>query len=92
MKTTSKMLITAAVFAALSAPLIASAAVNVDVNIGFPGYATVLPQPVYYPQVTYYTPAPRAYVHHRDWDRREYRHEYRHDDRRDYRHEERRHW
>ncbi len=79
MKTTRKILLAGAVLAALSVPLIAAAAVNVDVNIGLPGYSTVVPQPVYYPQVAYYTPAPRAFVHHRDWDRRDYRHDFRHD-------------
>ena len=84
MKTTRTFLIAGAVFAALSAPLTAAAAVTIDVNIGVPGYSTVVSPPVYYyPPVAYYTPAPRAFVHHRDWDRRWDRH---------YRHDERRHW
>ena len=62
MKTTTKLFLAGALLAASSAPLVAAAAVNVDVNIGLPGYSpTVAPQPVYYyPPAVYYTPAPRA--------------------------------
>ena len=84
MKTTTRIIFAGALLAALSAPLVAAAAVNVDVVIGVPGYSTVVPQPVYYyPAPVYYTPAPRAFMHHhhrdRDWDRH-------------YSHDERRHW
>ena len=82
MKTTTKIFLAGALLAASSAPLVAAAAVNVDVNIGLPGYAYVAPQPVYYPAPVYYAHAPRAYIHHRDWDRHDFRHDYRHEDRR----------
>ncbi|HWP89873.1 MAG TPA: hypothetical protein VNM70_18475 [Burkholderiales bacterium] len=88
MRKTAKFLIAGALLAASSAPLVAAAAVNVDVNIGLPGFSTyVAPQPTYYyPPAAYYTPAPRYYGHYyrdyRDhWDRRWDRN-YRHDDRR----------
>jgi hypothetical protein len=88
MRKTAKFLIAGALLAASSAPLVAAAAVNVDVNIGLPGFSTyVAPQPTYYyPPAVYYTPAPRSYGHYyrdyrdhldRRWDRN-----YRHDDRR----------
>jgi hypothetical protein len=88
MRKTAKFLIAGALLAASSAPLVAAAAVNVDVNIGLPGFSTyVAPQPTYYyPPAVYYTPAPRSYGHYyrdyRDrWDRRWDRN-YRNDDRR----------
>ncbi len=86
MKTSTKLLFAGVLFAASSAPLVAAAAVNVDVNIGIPGYSSyAVPQPVYYPPAVYYAPAPRSYgygyAHHRDWDRRWDRHE-RHDEHR----------
>jgi len=89
MKTSTKLLFAGALLAASSAPLVAAAAVNVDVNIGVPGFSTyVAPAPVYYrPPVVYYTPAPRPYYAHRDWDRR-----YERDWERHHRFEERRHW
>ena len=49
MRKTAKFLIAGALLAASSAPLVAAAAVNVDVNIGLPGFSTyVAPQPTYY--------------------------------------------
>lgn len=84
MKTTTKLFLAGALLAASSAPLVAAAAVNVDVSIGLLGFSTyVVPQPAYYyPPAVYYAPAPRyGYAHHRDWDRRWDRHE-RHDDHR----------
>lgn len=87
MKQFSKIIFAGALLAASSAPLVAAAAVNVDVNIGLPGFTTyVAPQPTYYyPPAVYYAPAPRP-VYHRDhwerrWDRR-WERDYRHDDRR----------
>ena len=85
--TTRKFLFAGALLAASSAPLVAAAAVNVDVNIGLPGFSTyVAPAPAYYyPPAVYYTPAPRPYYYHRDFrDFRDHRWErnYRHDDHR----------
>jgi hypothetical protein len=88
MKTsTKKILFAGALLAASSAPLVAAAAVNVDVNIGLPGFSTyVAPAPsYYYPPAVYYAPAPRPYYYHRDYrDFRDHRWErnYRHDDHR----------
>ena len=88
MRTTAKLLLAGVLLAASSAPLVANAAVNVDVNIGLPGFSTyVTPQPYYYPPAAvYYTPVPRGYgygyTHYRDWDRRWDRRDYRHDDHR----------
>jgi hypothetical protein len=86
MNKTTKLLLAGVLLAASSAPLVAAAAVNVDVNIGLPGFSTyVAPQPYYYPPAAvYYTPAPRGYgyAHYRDWDRRWDRRDYRHDDHR----------
>ncbi len=98
MRTATKLFFAGALLAASSASLVAAAAVNIDVNIGVPGYSTVVPQPVYYysppvyyyPPPVYYSPAPRAFIHHRDWDRRWDRH-HRHKDRH-HRHEDRRRW
>lgn len=86
MKKTTKLLFAGALLAASSAPLVAAAAVNVDVSIGLPGFSTyVAPAPVYYypPAVVY----SRPYVVQRDyyWDRR-------HEWERRHRFEERRHW
>lgn len=86
MKKTTKLLFTGALLALSSAPLVASAAVNVDVSIGLPGFSTyVAPAPAYYypPAVVY----SRPYVVRRDyyWDRR-------HEWERRHRFEERRHW
>ena len=90
MRTTAKLLLAGALLAASSAPLVAAAAVNVDVNIGLPGFSSyVTPQPYYYrPAPVYYAPAPRyyghgyGYEHRRDWDRRGERHDRRDDHRR----------
>ena len=88
MKTSiKKVLFAGALLAASSAPLVAAAAVNVDVNIGLPGFSTyVAPAPVYYyPPAVYYAPAPRSYYQHREYrDFRDHRLErnYRHDDHR----------
>lgn len=87
MNKTTKLMLAGVLLAASSAPLVAAAAVNVDVNIGLPGFSTyVAPQPVYYPPAVVYRPAPRYYDHHygyyRDhWDRR-FDRNYRHDDHR----------
>ena len=56
MRKTAKFLIAGALLAASSAPLVAAAAVNVDVNIGLPGFSTyVAPQPTYYyPPAVYF--------------------------------------
>ena len=49
MRKTAKLVLAGALLAATSAPLVAAAAVNVDVNIGLPGFSTyVAPQPTYY--------------------------------------------
>ena len=66
MRKTAKFLIAGALLAASSAPLVAAAAVNVDVNIGLPGFSTyVAPQPTYYyPPAVYYTQAPSYYGHY----------------------------
>ena len=88
MKTmTKKLLFAGALLAASSAPLVAAAAVNVDVNIGLPGFSTyVAPAPsYYYPPAVYYAPTTRPYYYHRDYrDYRDHRWErnYRHDDHR----------
>jgi hypothetical protein len=82
MKTTTKLFLAGALLAVSSAPLVAAAAVNVDVNIGVPGIGYAAPQAVYYPAPVYYSHASRPFVHHRDWDRHDYRHDYRHDDHR----------
>lgn len=97
MNKVSKIFLAGVLLGASSAPLVAAAAVNVDVNIGWPGYSTYVTRqptyyyppvyyaPAYYPPAAYYAPAPRPiYYHdHRDrrWDRRWDR-EDRHDDRR----------
>lgn len=90
MKTmTKKLLFAGALLAASSAPLVAAAAVNVDVTIGLPGFSTyVAPAPsYYYPPAVYYAPAPRPYYYHRDYrDFRDHRWE------RNYRHDEHRRW
>ncbi|MDB5811548.1 MAG: hypothetical protein JWN94_3670 [Betaproteobacteria bacterium] len=86
MKKTTKLFLAGALLVASSAPLVASAAVNVDVNIGLPGFSTyVAPPPVYYypPARVYYAPAPRPYYYRDHWDRRWDR---------PYRHDDRRHW
>ena len=94
MKTTTKVLLAGVLLAASSAPLVADAAVNFDVNIGVPGYSYYAPVPVYYYPPAYYTPAPR-YYHHRDWDRR-WERDHRYFDRRheyfEHRHENHRRW
>jgi len=85
MKTTTRLIFAGALLAASSAPLVAAAAVNVDVNIGLPGFTTYAPAPVYYypPAVAY----SRPYVERRDYYRdRHYEWE------RHHRFEERRHW
>ena len=103
MKTTTRLFLAGALLAASSAPLVAAAAVNVDVNIGVPGYYSyVAPQPTYYyPPSVYYAPAPRVYytpaplayyapapyAHHHRGDRDWDRRWDRH-----YRHDDRRHW
>ena len=62
MKTTAKLFLAGALLAAASAPLVANAAVNVDVNVGLPGFsAYVTPAPVYYPPA-YYAAAIRRNV------------------------------
>mgnify|MGYP003351828004 CR=1 FL=1 len=86
MKTTTRLIFAGALLAASSAPLVAAAAVNVDVNIGLPGFTTYAPAPVYYypPAVVYSRP---YVVERRDW-YRDRRHEWE----RHHRFDERRHW
>ncbi len=86
MKKTTKLLFAGALIAAASAPLAASAAVNVDVSIGFPGYSTyVVPAPsYYYPPAVVYS---RPYVVHRDYYRDRH-----HEWERHHRFDDRRHW
>jgi hypothetical protein len=85
MKTIAKKLLFAgALLAASSAPLVAAAAVNVDVNIGLPGFTTyVAPAPAYYyPPAVYYSRAPRPYYYPRDYRDQRWERSYRHDDHR----------
>ena len=103
MKKVSKVFAAGVLLAASCAPLVAVAAVNVDVNIGLPGFTTyVTPQPTYYyppayyapayyPPAAYYAPAPRPVYRHDHWDQRWERRWDRRGDR-EYRHDDRRRW
>lgn len=88
MKTTTRLIFAGALLAASSAPLVAAAAVNVDVNIGLPGFATYAPAPVYYYPPAFVYSRPYFYEH----ERREYYWDRRHEWERHHRFEERRHW
>jgi hypothetical protein len=63
MNKVSKVFAAGVLLAASSAPLIANAGVNLDVNIGLPGFSTyVAPAPsYYYPPAVYYAPPPAYY-------------------------------
>ena len=88
MKTRTTALLAGVVFAAFSGVAAAEARINVDVNLGLPGFGYAAPQPVYYPPQVFYAPAPRIVRHHhdRDWDRH-HRFDERHN-----RYDDRRHW
>jgi hypothetical protein len=88
MKKATRLLFAGALLAASSAPLVAAAAVYVDVNVGFPGYTTyVAPAPTYYypPRVVYAPVRPYYHRDHRD-------HRWQRDWDRNHRFDERRHW